>query len=497
MDEDAAREVCLLRAIETGPAADALLSGADRLHAARTAAELARWDAARGATLPATESFLVHRARLLLERLGATQPAIARAARALAWRPVVGLGVALAALLAGLLLEQVADRGHVNLLAFPLFGIVAWNLLVYVALLFAALRASPARGPAGGLRGALLRLASRAGGGRRGAQAAAVGEFAAEWSAVVAPLARARAARVLHLAAALLALGAVVGLYLRGLVFDYRVGWESTFLDAPQVHAVLAALLGPAAALLGVPFPDVATIAALRFAPGGDGGVGSGAGGTVAATWIHLHALTVALAVILPRLLLAAVAGLREARLARRLPLDLETPYFRRLLAPFLGTSPCLRVLPYSHAPDDRARDGLATLARALLGEAAQVDVLAGVAYGEEDRAAAVLEGAGASPASLVLALFNLAATPEVENHGRFLEALRAAGGAPLAVLVDAGPYARRLGSEAGARLEERGRSWRAFAAARGLRCACVDLAAPPLAELERELGPALAGRLP
>ena len=55
----------------------------------------------------------------------------------------------------------------------------------------------------------------------------------------------------------------------------------------------------------------------------------------------------------------------------------------------------------------------------------------------------------------------------------------------------------QRLGPEAGARLEERGRSWRAFAAARGLRCACVDLAAPPLAELERELGPALAGRLP
>ena len=42
MNEDAAREVCLLRAIETGPTADALLSDADRLHAARTAAELAR-----------------------------------------------------------------------------------------------------------------------------------------------------------------------------------------------------------------------------------------------------------------------------------------------------------------------------------------------------------------------------------------------------------------------------------------------------------------------
>ena len=44
MNEDAAREVCLLRAIETNPTADALLSDADRRYAARTAAELARWD---------------------------------------------------------------------------------------------------------------------------------------------------------------------------------------------------------------------------------------------------------------------------------------------------------------------------------------------------------------------------------------------------------------------------------------------------------------------
>lgn len=502
MDENAAREVCLLRSIETGTAADGLLSGSDRQHAARTAAELARWDAARGTAMPAAESFLAHRARLLLERLGATHPAIARAARALSWRPVVGLAVVVAALFAGLLLEQVADRGHVNLLAFPLAGILAWNLLVYVALLVASLWPPATRGQLGWLRGALSRLATRAVGPVRDEPAASVGDFVLEWSRVVAPLSRVRAARVLHLAAASLAIGAVAGLYLRGLVFDYRVGWESTFLEAPAVHALLATLLGPAAALLGVSFPGVDAIAALRFGAGGSPGSGTGAGGAVAATWIHLHALTVGLVVILPRLLLAAVAGLREARLARHLPIDLEAPYFRRLLTPFLGTSPRLRVLPYSHAPDDRAREGLVTTARALLGEAVQVEVLGAVAYGDEDRAAAALAGtvpAAPSPAAsatLVIALFNLAATPEVENHGRFLEALRAAGAAPLAVLVDVGPYARRLGPEGGARIEERCRSWRAFVAARGLRCACVDLAAPPLAELERELGPALAGHL-
>ena len=89
-----------------------------------------------------------------------------------------------------------------------------------------------------------------------------------QWSALVAPLMAARAARVLHLAAALFALGAVAGLYVRGLVFEYRAGWESTFLDAPAVHALLSFFLSPAAQLIGIPFPSVDQIAALRFTSG-------------------------------------------------------------------------------------------------------------------------------------------------------------------------------------------------------------------------------------
>ena len=73
----------------------------------------------------------------------------------------------------------------------------------------------------------------------------------------------ARAARVLHLAAALFAIGALAGLYVRGLVFEYRVGWESTFLDAPAVRDP-SLFLSPAAQLIGVPFPSVDQIAALR-----------------------------------------------------------------------------------------------------------------------------------------------------------------------------------------------------------------------------------------
>ncbi len=510
MNEDAAREVLLVRAIETGAGSSALVGEADRLHAGRTAAELARWDATRSGRPPSAEVFLAHRARLLVERLAAAQPAVARAARALAWRPAIGALIALAALLGGAITEQVADPGRVNVLAFPLFGIVAWNLLVYLWLLLQALRRAAAPGsaaqpaPPGGevplppaataagrdaglLRGALLRLATRAAGSARGALAAPLAAFVADWSRAIAPLARARAARILHLAAALFALGALAGLYLRGLVLDYRIGWESTFLDAAAVRALLAAVLGPAAALLGLPFPDVAGVAAIRFP--------AGAAGPAAATWIHLHALTVLLAVILPRLALAAFAFWRESRLAAQVPLGLETPYFRRLLGPFLRGESRLRVVPFSYHVDEAATAGLREVARALLGDDAQLLLAASVPYGEEARAAADLAATdGTVP--LTLALFSLAATPEVENHGRFLETLRDAGGTrqALGVLLDEGPYRRRLGAAAAPRLAERRATWEAFGAARGLPVACTDLGAPDLAGLEQRLAPVLAG---
>jgi hypothetical protein len=514
MNEDAAREVLLVRALETSEGSRGLVGEADRLHAGRTAAELAHWDATRGGGAPSAEGFLAHRARLLVERIGTAHPSVARATRALAWRPGLGASILLAALLAGLVVEQVGDRSKVNLLAFPLFGIVAWNLAVYAWLLLAALRraaggagasasagagagspgttgAAPAApGEVGPLRAALLRLAMRTAGATRGPHAAALASFASDWSRAVAPLARARAARILHVAAALFALGAVAGLYLRGLVFDHRIGWESTFLEAPAVRTLLATVLGPAAALLGVMLPGVEGVASIRFP--------AGAVGAAAATWIHLHALTVLLAAILPRLALAALAGWRESRLARRLPLDLGTPYFRRLLAPFLRGESRLRVVPYSYVPDEPATAGLRAVAAALLGDSAQLALAPTVPYGEESRAAADL-AAGESAVPLTLALFSLAATPEVENHGRFLAALRDAAGAPrpLAVLVDAGPYRRRLGSAAGSRLEERRRAWESFAAARDLPLACVDLEAPDLAALEQQLAPVLGGGAP
>jgi hypothetical protein len=511
MNEDAARDVLLVRAIESAEGSRELIGEVDRRHAGRTAAELARWQASSAGAPPSAEVFLARRAALLLEKLAPTQPALARASRALAWRPAVGGLVAVVALLAGALAEQVGDRGHVNVLAFPLLAIVGWNLVVYLVLLAQALGRSARRAAApesraaawprlGALRGAFAAVTQRAAGAGRGALAPALRLFGADWSRAMAPLVRARVARLLHLGAALLAVGAVAGLYLRGLVFEYRIGWESTFLGAPAVHALLSAVLGPAAALLGIALPDVAGIEAIRFP--------ASAGGARAADWIHLHALTVLLAVILPRLLLFALASLRARRLSRQLPIDLDAPYFRRLLGPLRSGEVRLRVVPYSYTVDEAAALGLRAVAQRLLGDGATLALAPSVAYGEEARAAAGLV-AGDPQVPLTLALFSLAATPEAENHGEFLDVLArglappsaasSAGAAALAVLVDEGPYRRRLGTAAGsgaaARLEERRQAWQAFAATRGLALACIDLAAPDLDGLERRVEPLLSGR--
>ena len=320
-----------------------------------------------------------------------------------------------------------------------------------------------------------------------GAVTASISAFVAQWSALVAPLMAARAARVLHLAAALFAIGALAGLYVRGLVFEYRVGWESTFLDAPAVHAILSLFLSPAAQLIGVPFPSVDEIAALRFTNGAPGNAN-------AALWIHLYAVTVG-----ARLTLALVASWQERWRARRFTFDMNEPYFRRLAGSFTAGAARLRVIPYSYTVDEEAMSGLRAVAVALLGDDAEVVLHPAITFGAESSASQMLPAAD-SGVLLTLALFGLAATPENENHGTFLKALRSASeSARLAVLIDESGYRRRLGVQAGAdaRLEERRNAWRYFCRALALEAAFVDLSAPDLRALERDLEGAFAATAP
>ena len=492
MNEQIARDVVLVRAIESADGERAIFTSDDRTHAGRAAAELAHWRAGEQHQQASAESFIGQRAALLAETLPRRAPAIARAALAFEWPAWIGVALPVVAFALGALVEHIAYRQHVNILAFPLLAIVIWNVVVYVLLLVRVLmRATGAQAELRGPRRWLAASGQRTVRHLTGIAAAAIGAFVAQWSALVAPLMAARAARVLHLAASLFAMGAVAGLYVRGLVFEYRAGWESTFLDAPAVHAILSFFLSPAAHLIGVPFPPVDEIAALRFTNGT-------AGSANAALWIHLYAITVSAIVIAPRLVLALIARWQEQHRSQRFTFDMNDPYFRRLAGSFTVGTARLRVVPYSYTVDEAALNGLRAAAGALLGDDAAVTLQSAVTFGAEDSVAQTLTGADPQ-VPLTLALFSLAATPENENHGAFLKALRgSAPAARLAVMIDESGYRRRLGAQAGAdaRLDERRSAWRTFCRTLQLDCAFVDLSAPDLPALERDFEPVFATTL-
>lgn len=451
LSESAARRVLLVRAHET--AETPLWTAEDRAWATRLARETVPVGAA-----PAR--FLDERASHALQRLAPRDPAVARWLGRPLWR-WSWLPAALAVgLLSGLAVDAVGSARRIDLLAPPVWGVILWNLLVYIALLL----------PRGTLRGGRVTgwLARRlAGGALRGSGPLAA--FAADWVPRALPALAARAALLLHAAAAALAAGLVAGLYLRGLVLDYRAGWESTFLEPAGVRALLSTLLAPASALTGIGVPDQAAISALRVGPGV-------AASAPAGPWIHLYAATLALFVIVPRMALAVWAGLRGAWASRRVALPLADPYFQQLLLQGRGVAPRVRVLPHGAAPSPQAVLGLRELLAGVLGAEMQLRLAAPTAYGAE-------ESAGTPRAepdtTLLVALVDLAATPEADTQGRFLRELRAAAPAlPLLLLADEAGFARRFG-QLPERLAQRREAWRQLAAAEGAAWLSADLERP------------------
>lgn len=489
MDEQVARSIVLVRAIESTDTQRQLLSEDDRLHATQNARQLALWTASGKGFEPTPAVFLQNRAELLLKKVAERTPALASViAPPIGWQQA-GIAGPVVALLAGIFVDRITDPHQVDLLSRPLLLIIAWNMVAYAALLLWQVipHASPPR-PARPWLARLTRFTAWTPRKLPQVLAASVSRFAAEWLALSAALTSVRLKRILHASAACFALGAVLSLYLRGLVSQYRAGWESTFLTAEQVHALLTLLFMPATSLFNLPGFSIAQVKALQLTPS----AGAGAG----ALWVHLYASTLLLLVILPRLALAIAAWRTERKLARHFPLSLEHPYFLKLLAAMDPATPAvLPVFPYSFTVDGVRNEGLATLARMLLGPQARVSLHPSTPYGKapqqaQDRPDA--PPADTEGAALTVLLFNLSATPEKENHGAFLEHFSRHSGRSFLVMVDQSGYRARLGSpaEGDARLRERIALWRQFCELHNTPACIVDLLEPRNceAELERSL---------
>ncbi len=450
--ESSAREVLLLRAFEQ-EGASPLWTAEDQ----RWATQLARQGAGDAST---PTGFLSERARHAMQRLLPREPAARRLVNIVPWRWAWCAFALVMGLALGAIVDHIGSAQHINLLAPPVWALLLWNLAMALAFVGLALWR-------------LLRRAGRSAGGRplptwlvqrvlqRGAPAGPLQRFATSSALATGPLFAARAALLLHLAAAALALGLIGGMYVRGLVLDYRAAWQSTFVEAPAVQAWLDTALAPARRVSGVAVPEVAP---LRVAPGGQA-MGP------AAPWLHLYATTLLLFVVLPRAGLAAVSAWRAWRGTSRVLLPLHEPYFQQLLAQRESRSMRIAVHPLGAAP---APAVVLALREQLAREWGDDVQLSWLPAAWADAPGAVPAAIGA--AALQVALIDMATTPEAEVHGRWLEQ-QGAGGPPLRLVVDATAFTQRFALMP-ERLKQRRAAWQGFADAMHLECRFVDAAA-------------------
>lgn len=493
MDENAARQVMLVRAIETTDTARQILSDDDRAYASQSAQSLAQWDASSSQSAVTPALFLHKRAGLILQRMTERTPSFGAFTAPKNWLRSLANGLPLFALASGALADRVSDPHRVDLLSAPLLLIIGWNLAVYALLLFWWL--APASWVASAQTGWMPRLVNvRASIPARLPKplAAAAATFAAEWLAASAPLTQARLQRAVHLSAAAFALGAVVSLYARGLLSQYQAGWESTFLDAQQVHSALSMLFLPAMGLFQLPGFSLAQVQALGSPQAGSAGAG--------AQWVHLYGATLLLLVMLPRLALAGVARWKEKKLSSHFPVDLGHPYFRKLTQNIGPPKPAiLRVFPYSFTLDEARDKGLNSVAKLLLGERASVMLRPSTGYGQTPAGLPGSSNPDNPDVALTVVLFNLNATPEQENHGAFLDQFVQPAGPGFSVLIDESGYLERMGGQdtGAARMQERLALWRDFCAQHKTHTTIVNLMHPEtrVDDIERHLATAVIRR--
>jgi hypothetical protein len=443
----------------------------------------------------ARDAALVKRANHLLRETRAVacvREVVAGVERPLhGWWLVAAVGVL--AVVLGFVTHQLGAGKVVNLLSIPLLGLVVWNVVVYVIWLVVELAPGrPGHPPdgrvPGGLGGWLNRLLLR-GTGVRMDHGPSTGGFMPQGAAAVVAVARrafwekwlrvvrAQAAiwveLAFHAGAVALAIGLVAGMYARGLSAEYKAAWESTFLRAPAVSAVLRTALGPAALVLGRDIPKGDAMQRLNIH---DQEKLPPAERESAAGWIHLYALTALIFIGLPRLGLMALMLRRGRRIQSHAPVEPAlAAVHTSLVRQAGGQGIAVSILPFASDPEPSRLSDLRTVVRRIWPDTGAVGIQPTLAYGEEDEAVAALnwpvqaKSGPPRPSPRLVLLMSLSATPEREVHGELIRALdaRAAQAARddlgvLVVAIDARAFRRQFDGlpEADRRLRERRAAW-------------------------------------
>ena len=326
LDEAAARSVVLVRAIEEADGKRPLLDLVERDRIEQVVLR-ALPDAGRAARA-APARYLTERASQLLAAAARRNPRFAGLEHPSRWHAHLAWLLPLLAFLSGLLIDRIGDPHKLDLLSPPLLMFIAWNVAVYVLLALSLVPAGPQSAWSDKATRWLATLPSQIaelpGPGMRESLLA---RFRVHWWRAAGRLESLRLQQVLHIAAAAWAVGVALSIAGGGFVREYRVGWESLWLDADGVRAVLNLLFAPVRLLLPVEGFTVDELRRLHS----DSGVPVDR--EQARKWVMLYLGLLFLMVVLPRTALAAWAARRRQALAREVRIDLADPYFAAILS--------------------------------------------------------------------------------------------------------------------------------------------------------------------
>jgi hypothetical protein len=437
------------RAVEEGDADGALLSEERRREATvRTCAGMTADEVKTDPLGQREAAFLLRRARWLEEEVIGCNGTLVRLMERLSTisgRSFVTTLGWVAAAITGYILAGLGQQAEFNLLALPLVGLMLWNAAVMLWSLVMEMR----QGQDSSLLIWLAQRLSFAGLDRPTAEPGepitgisvdqrftmlAQGPAGERWQR--------RFRAWLHLAAALMALGSIVGLYARGWAHEYRAVWESTILSEETAQHFLGALFRPASALLGVEIP-------LQELPAMHRTGGLAQQPSPALPWLHLYAGSLLVLVVLPRLALAGFTIWRaHAMLARRMRKLGWHNYLLHTLQAAEGGHETVTVLVHGSHGTPAHQEVWARGVRERFGQMIQPE-FAVIPHGEEDDFTANWKPRQPH-AALV---FNLATTPEAEVQRRLVleinRALQATQqSAELLVLLDATSIGNRWSPE-------------------------------------------------
>ncbi len=489
MKPEAVRKIMMLQAVEEADEADLLLSPADK----SSAAELAGAPLEKNSGTGSENAFLEKRADALLVRLAARHPEAARWTQTVASNHRLGiltLVLGLIAAVIGFLTNELGPDKRINILSFPLLGIIFWSLLVYIreiVLFFRSREKLFSDSRVDWLIGMMQPPRREQGKIEKEEQRTLAGSesiFEKRWKQITAPVIGARLKSLLHTTALILAAAAIAGMYVKGLANEYTAVWESTFFEtSSQLRPILQTVLGPATAISGGEIPSVEELDTIRMSGGAE------VTGQNAARWIHWYAITIGLFVLIPRFIFALIWRIKASALARSLPFrDLSSHYYEHLLAISTGHSIDVHIIPYGLDPTD-ARKRLAI--RALedqFEKPLKVTWNPPIAFGEEEDFTLT----DAPEGSTLVPLYSLASTPEKETHLAVYQTL--SGHAPNPVgnsqvkwaLIDPESYDEKLTflPDAGKRRIEREAAWTKLFETENLELIFVGRSPSPLSEI-------------